>query len=104
MEQVRPEGLRIERLRDGVHRGDLLGIQRVAGRGDGLPFGIRVVIGNAPEHAGVLLDRAGLDERINGLLGDAEPVDHLRTVGRLLLRGKIINDLRLARGLLTKLC
>ena len=48
MEQVRPEGLRIERLRDGVHRGDLLGIQRVAGRGDGLPFGIRVVIGNAP--------------------------------------------------------
>ena len=85
VEQVRTEGLRIERPSDGLHRGDLLRVQRVAGRGDGLPFGIWVIIGDAPEHAGVFLDRAGLDEGVDGRLGDAKAVDHLGTVNGLLL-------------------
>ena len=103
VQEVRPEGLRIERLRDRVHRGDLFGIQLMSGRGDGLPFGVRVVIGHAPEYAGVLLDRAGLDQRIDGLLSDTEAFDHLRTVGRLRLGGQEIDDLRLTRGLLAEL-
>ena len=103
MEQVRTKGLRVERLRDRGDGGDLLRIQRVTSRGDRLPFGIRVVIGDPPEHAGVFLNRARLDEGIHGLLGDTEAVDHLRTVSGLLLAGKIIDHLRLARGLLAKL-
>ena len=103
MEQVRTKGLRVERLRDRGDGGDLFRVQRVTSRGDGLPFGIRVVIGDPPEHAGVFLNRARLDEGIHGLLGDAEAVDHLGTVSGLLLAGKIIDHLRLARGLLAKL-
>ena len=102
VQEMRPEGLRIERLRDRIHRGHLFGIQGMSRRGDGLPFGVRVVISHAPEHAGVFLDRAGLDQRIDGLLRDAEPFDHLRTVGRLLLSGEVIDDLRLPRGLLAE--
>ena len=103
MEQVRTEGLRIEGLRDRRHRGDLLRVQRVPGRSDGLPFGVRVVVSHSPEHAGVFLDRTGLDEGVDGLLGDPEAFDHLRAIGGLLLGGKIIDDLRLSRGLLAEL-
>ena len=103
MEQMGAEGLRIKRLRDRGHRGDLLRIQRVASRGDGLPFGIRVVIGHAPKYAGVFLNRTGLDERIHGLLSDAESIDHLGAIGGLFLTSEVIDDLRLARGLLAEL-
>ena len=103
VQQVRPEGLRVEGLRHGFHRGHLFGVQRMSGRGDGLSLGVRVVVGHAPEHAGVFLDRAGLDERIDGLLGDTEPLDHLGAIGGLLLAGKVIDDLGLARSLLAEL-
>ena len=103
VQEVRPEGLGIQCLRDGGHCGDLFGIQGMSRRGDGLPFGVRVIVGHAPEHAGVLLDRTGLDQRIDGLLGDTEAFDHLRTVGRLRLGGQEIDDLRLTWGLLAEL-
>ena len=103
VQQVRAEGLRVERLRDRGDGRDLLRIQSVASRGHGLPFGIRVVIGHTPEHAGVFLDGSGLDQGVDGLLGDAEAFDHLRAIGGLLLASEEIDDLSLARGLLAEL-
>ena len=99
MEQVRTEGLLIEALRDGRHRGKLLRIEVMAGGRDGFRLGERVVVGHAPEHAGVLLDRARLEERIDRLLGNPEPRDQLGAVGGFLLGREVIEHLRLARGL-----
>ena len=98
MQQVRAESLRVQGLRDGRHRGHLLRVQHMPRRGDRLAFGVGIIVGHAPEHAGILLDRPRLDEGVDGLLGDAEALDHLGAISGLLRSGEIIDDLRLARG------
>jgi len=103
VEQVGLERLRIEGSRHRSHRRRLFGVERVAGGSDRFRLRERVVVGHAPEHARVLLDRARADQRVHRLLRDPETRDHLRAVGGLRLPGQIIQHLRLARRLAAQL-
>jgi len=68
MQQVSLEGLAVQRLRHRSHRGELVPIKRVPGGRDGFRFGERIIVGHAPEHAGVFLDHPGTEQPIHRLL------------------------------------
>jgi len=75
----------------------------VPGGGDGFRLGERIIIGHAPEHAGVFLDHPGTEQAIHRLLRNPQARDELRAVRRFFLGGEVVEDLGLAWGLATEL-